>query len=315
MSNKGIFLLAIVILIIVFIGSLMIGSVSLNLFSLSQVEQNILWNVRFPRIVLGLITGIVLATVGAVFQGILNNPLADPYLLGVSSGAALGSIVAILLRQIFLMPILGFIGALITIILVWNLAYKNKFVSKTHLILAGIIISLFFSAIISLLLSLFHKELTQMVSVLLGNLGYIFSKENILWLWIISAVCLLGVIILNFFAMRINILATGDYSAKGLGMDVQKTRKILFLLASLISGVVVSFTGIIGFVGLIIPHTARLIIGANHERVIPLSGIIGGAFLIFCDTIARSLTVIEIPVGVITALFGAPFFIYLLKSR
>ena len=315
MRNKGIFIWSIVILVVVFIGSLMIGSVSLNPFSLSETEQNILWNVRFPRLILGLITGIVLGTVGAVFQGILNNPLADPYLLGISSGAALGSIIAILLRQIFLMPILGFVGALLTIILVWSLAHKNRFVSKTQLILSGIIISLFFSAIISLLLSLFHRELGQIVSVLFGNLGYIFSKESIIWLWIISGICLFVVIILNLFAVRINILSTGDYSAKGLGIDVQKTRKILFLLSSLITGIVVSFTGIIGFVGLIIPHTVRLITGSNHQRVIPLSGIIGGAFLIFCDTIARSISVVEIPVGVITALFGAPFFIYLLKSK
>jgi iron complex transport system permease protein len=213
------------------------------------------------------------------------------------------------------MPLFGFLGALVTIVLVWNLAQKNRFLERTRLILAGVIVSLFFSAIISLIMSIFQQELGQIFAILMGNLGYIFSSQNLYLLWILVGISLIGVIVLNIFALRINILSLGDYTADSMGIDVQRTRKILFVLSSLLVGIVVAFTGIIGFVGLIIPHICRMIIGPDNRHLLTLSGILGAAFLVFCDTIARSILVIELPVGVITAIFGAPFFVYLLRKN
>jgi len=314
MKNKFIIIFALVLFVLVIIISLLTGSVDIDLLSLNEITSKIFFGIRLPRVVLGIITGMVLATSGGVLQGMLNNPLAEPYLLGISSGAALGSIIAIILKKVYLMPILGFMGAILTIFLVWQLAKSRRIVERTKLILAGIILNLFFSALIALLMSFFQKELGQIFSVLMGNLNYIFSHFSLNILWLISIISLVGVILINLFANRINILSLGDYTADSLGVDVQTTRKILFVLSSLLVGLVVSFTGIIGFVGLIIPHISRMLIGNDNRLLLPLSAILGSTFLVFCDTIARTLFIIELPVGVVTALFGAPFFIYLLKK-
>ena len=315
MRNRIIIIVSVLILIVIVLFALLSGGVSIKIFSLSETGKNILFGIRIPRIVLGLITGMVLATSGGVLQGMLNNPLAEPYLLGISSGAALGSIIAIVINKIFLMPIFGFLGALLTIILVWQIGKKGKMIQRTQLILAGIIISLFFSAIIALLMSIFQRELGQIFSILMGNLGYIFSKSSISILWIMVGISIIGVTLLNIFSNRINILSLGDYTADSLGVNVYKTRKFLFIITSLLVGMVVAFTGIIGFVGLIIPHICRILVGPDNRYLLPLSGILGAGFLVFCDTIARSILVIELPVGVITALFGAPFFVYLLRKK
>ena len=315
MRNRIIIIVSVLILIVIVLFALLSGGVSIKIFSLSETGKNILFGIRIPRIVLGLITGMVLATSGGVLQGMLNNPLAEPYLLGISSGAALGSIIAIVINKIFLMPIFGFLGALLTIILVWQIGKKGKIIHRTQLILSGIIISLFFSAIIALLMSIFQKELGQIFSILMGNLGYIFSKSSISILWIMVGISIIGVTLLNIFSNRINILSLGDYMANSLGVNVYKTRKFLFVITSLLVGMVVAFTGIIGFVGLIIPHICRILVGPDNRYLLPLSGILGAGFLVFCDTIARSILVIELPVGVITALFGAPFFVYLLRKK
>jgi iron complex transport system permease protein len=315
MRNRIVTIISVLLLIGIVLFALLTGSTSLNIFSLSETGKNILFGIRIPRIVLGLITGMVLATSGGVLQSMLNNPLAEPYLLGISSGAALGSIIAIVINKIFLMPIFGFLGALLTIILVWQIGKKSKIIHRTQLILSGIIISLFFSAIIALLMSIFQRELGQIFSILMGNLGYVFSKSSINILWIMGIISIVGVILLNIFSNRINILSLGDYTADSLGVNVYKTRKFLFIITSLLVGMVVSFTGIIGFVGLIIPHICRILVGPDNRYLLPLSGILGAGFLVFCDTIARSILVIELPVGVITALFGAPFFVYLLRQK
>ncbi|MEA2103516.1 MAG: iron ABC transporter permease [Candidatus Cloacimonadota bacterium] len=315
MKNKTAITISLISLIAIIIFSLLIGSVKVNIFSISEIGKNILFNIRIPRILLGLIAGMVLATSGGILQGMLNNPLAEPYLLGISSGAALGSIVALVIQKVFLMPVLGFMGALLTMFLVWHLAKSKNSIQRTKLILAGIIINLFFSAIIALLMSIFQRDISQIFSILMGNLGYIFSRDNIHILWIISIVSVGGIVFINLYSNRLNILTMGDYTANSLGVDVQKTRKLLFVLSSVLVGIVVAFTGIIGFVGLIIPHICRMIIGPNNRYLLPMSGILGAAFLLLCDTIARSLFVIELPVGVVTALCGAPFFIYLLRKK
>lgn len=313
MKNRLILIFSFLTLLAVILISMLSGSVKINLLHFTEVTKNIFWRIRFPRVVLGIITGMVLATSGGVLQGMLNNPLAEPYLLGISSGAALGSITAIILQKIYLMPILGFLGAMLSTFLVWQLAKSRKVVERTKLILAGIILNLFFSALIALLMSFFQKELGQIFSVLMGNLNYIFSQFSINILWTVTIISLAGVFLMIFFANRINILSLGDYTADSMGVDVQATRKFLFVFSSLLVGLVVSFTGIIGFVGLIIPHISRMLIGNDNRLLLPLSAILGAAFLVLCDTVARTAFIIELPVGVVTALFGAPFFIYLLK--
>ena len=314
--NKKLYLVFafIALLIVVFI-SLQIGGSSVNLFSLSEIGRNILFNIRLPRILLGIAAGLILASTGGVLQGMLHNPLAEPYLLGISSGAALGSIIGLLLKKVYLMPIIGFLGALVTMILVWKIAQKQRHVDKTRLILSGVIVNMFFSAIIAFLMSVFHKDIAQIFSILMGNLGFIFSHSNAFLLWIIVGCSIVGVTVLCFFSVRLNVLSMGDYSAETLGVNVYKTRKYLFILTSFLVGIIVSFVGIIGFVGLIIPHIARLLIGSDNRYTLPLSALLGATFLVLCDTIARSVLVIEIPVGVITALFGAPFFVFLLKKK
>lgn len=313
MKNRLILIFSFLTLLAVILISMLSGSVKINLLHFTEVTKNIFWRIRFPRVVLGIITGMVLATSGGVLQGMLNNPLAEPYLLGISSGAALGSITAIILQKIYLMPILGFLGAMLSTFLVWQLAKSRKVVERTKLILAGIILNLFFSALIALLMSFFQKELGQIFSVLMGNLNYIFSQFSINILWTVTIISLAGVFLMIFFANRINILSLGDYTADSMGVDVQATRKFLFVFSSLLVGLVVSFTGIIGFVGLIIPHISRMLIGNDNRLLLPLSAILGATFLVLCDTVARTAFIIELPVGVVTALFGAPFFIYLLK--
>ena len=315
MNKKLAILIGFIALIVVVFISLQIGGSSINLFSLTESSRNILFNIRIPRIVLGIIAGLVLASSGGVLQGMLHNPLADPYLLGISSGAALGSIIGLLLKKIYLMPLFGFLGALLTMILVWQIAQKQRHIDKTKLILAGVEVNMFFSAIIAFLMSVFHKDLAQIFSILMGNLGFIFSQSTSFLLWTIAGLSILGVIILYFFSVKLNILSVGDYSAETLGVNVYKTRKFLFILTSFLVGIIVSFVGIIGFVGLIIPHIARILIGSDNRYMLPLSALLGASFLVLCDTIARSVMVIEIPVGVVTALFGAPFFVYLLKRK
>jgi len=295
--------------------SLQFGGSSINLFALSETSRNILFNIRIPRILLGIAAGLVLASSGGVLQGMLHNPLAEPYLLGISSGAALGSIIGLLLKKIYLMPVLGFLGALLTMIIVWKIAQKQRHIDKTRLILAGVVVNMFFSAIIAFLMSVFHQDLAQIFSILMGNLGFIFSQSTSFLLWMITGFSIAGVIILCFFSAKLNILSTGEYSAETLGVNVYKTRKFLFILTSFLVGIIVSFVGIIGFVGLIIPHIARLLIGSDNRYMLPLSALLGASFLVICDTIARSVMVIEIPVGVVTAFFGAPFFVYLLKRK
>ncbi|MDP8227662.1 MAG: iron ABC transporter permease [Candidatus Celaenobacter polaris] len=315
MNKKLYILFGFIALLIVIFVSLQIGGSSINLFSLTESSRNILFNIRIPRIILGIVAGLVLAISGGVLQGMLHNPLADPYLLGISSGAALGSIIGLLLKKIYLMPLFGFLGALLTMILVWKIAQKHRHIDKTRLILAGVVVNMFFSAIIAFLMSIFHKDLAQIFSILMGNLGFIFSQSTSFLLWMITGLSIVGVIVLYFFSAKINILSIGDYSAETLGVNVYKTRKFLFILTSFLVGIIVSFVGIIGFVGLIIPHIARLLIGSDNRYMLPLSALLGASFLVLSDTIARSVMVIEIPVGVVTALFGAPFFVYLLRKK
>lgn len=285
----------------------------------SEKEATIILKLRFPRILSGIMVGMALSLSGAVLQALLRNPLADPFILGVSSGAALGAVLAILLglNTTFLggyaIPGVAFLGALITIFLVYFLSRVEGRVPTQTMLLSGVIVNSFFSAIIMFLITTTSNEKLHTVTLwLMGNLEFI-SWEI---LGTVFLYLLLGGIWLFYLAKDLNLLSLGEETAAELGVEVEKLKIISFLLTSLITGAVVSVSGLIGFVGLIIPHLVRLLWGPDHRFLLPASAILGGFFLVGADTIARTVMApAEIPVGVITALSGAPFFIYLLRKK
>ena len=282
-------------------------------------EAVIILKLRAPRIVSGAMVGAALSVCGAVLQALLRNPLADPYVLGISSGAALGAVLAILfgLGSIALgsyaVPAAAFSGALLTLLFVYFLARVQGRVPAQTMLLAGFIVSAFFLAIIMFLISLTSDErLFNVTFWLMGNLEYMASQS----LGGIFLYLLVGGAVLFSRAKDLNLMALGEETASELGVEVERVKKVTFVFASLITGAVVSVSGLIGFVGLVVPHLVRLIWGPDHRFLLPASALIGAILLVFADTIARTiLAPSEIPVGVITALSGAPFFVYLLRRK
>lgn len=306
----------ILLLLVVALICLFLGTVHILPFSkLSQIERTILLEVRFPRILMGIIVGAGLAISGVIFQALLRNPLADPYLLGTSSGAALGITLGIFLGlqgASFSLPLAGFGFALLSLGLVYNIARTNGRLPLHTLLLSGIIVSAFFSALVMLIMSLAKKQTYEAIFWLMGNL----TETNFLLIKVVGGYVLVGGIITWCFWRDLNIISLGEEQAQHLGIEVERVRKILFVLASLIVGAVVSVSGMIGFVGLIIPHMVRMVVGPDHRILIPASGLVGATFLLLTDTLARTIaSPVEIPVGVITALCGAPFFIWLLIRK
>lgn len=272
-------------------------------------------NVRVPRLLLTALTGLILGSVGFCFQLLLDNPLAEPYILGVSSGAALSSILAAAAGMYLLMPLFGFLGALATMLLVYWLARQGGGFNTTRLLLAGIIIGMFISAIISLVMYLNQQDIGNIINILMGNLGHIFSRGE----WqVFLGVALISLLLLTYLFLqgrRLLILSTGELLAVSLGINVKSYRIRIFVICSLLTGFTVAFAGIIGFVGLIIPHFTRLIWRGNKPGSIFYAGISGAFFLIICDFLAMHIAIIELPVGIITAFIGCPMFIYLLWQK
>jgi iron complex transport system permease protein len=284
--------------------------------NISETEKTILFSIRLPRIIFAGLVGAALSVAGVVFQGLLRNPLADPYILGISGGAAVGAIIAILTGLnafLFGIPGLAFSGALLTIVLVYGIARTKKEIHSTTLLLAGVIVNAFFSAIIMFLISTTgDRNLHNVMFWLMGDLSLAEWKEIILT----GFFFLTGFAVIYRYARHLNLIVTGEETAMHLGVNVEQTKKILLVAASLITGVAVSVSGIIGFVGLIIPHMMRMLLGSDHRLLLPSAALFGCSFLIVADTVARTIiTPAELPVGVITALCGAPYFIYLLRRK
>src|SRR3972149_6445421 len=282
----------------------------------SETEQVIILSLRVPRALLAGLVGAGLSVSGATFQALLRNPLADPYILGVSSGAAVGAILAILLGLgtfSFGLPLASFLGALLTILVVFYFGRQDGKIHPNTLLLAGVITGSFLSALIMFFISVSRREeLHTIIFWLMGD----FSFSNARAILVIFPYILLGVVLLYLRSRHLNLILSGEETAIQLGVDVEKLKLISYLSASLITAASVSVCGLIGFVGLIIPHSARLIFGPDHRLLIPSAALIGASFLIASDTFARTLLApTELPVGVITAAFGGPFFIYLLMSR
>lgn len=286
----------------------------------TALDRAIVLDIRLPRVVLAFIVGMSLATAGVTFQAVFRNPLADPFLLGVAGGGALGAALAMGLGLGFRAlglgapQILGFAGSLVTIGVVYRLAKIGGRLQTHTLLLAGVIVSFFLSAMIMLLISIYPERYIEGVMFwMMGNLSALNVDRSALFF--ISVYAILCCLVLFAFARRMNLFLLGEEAAGHLGMNVGRTKRQLFVLASVVTGLVVSVSGVIGFVGLIIPHLARLALGADHRVLLPAAAMLGGIFLLAADTVARTVLLpTEIPVGAVTAMAGAPFFLYLLRS-
>lgn len=286
--------------------------------SFTESERIIITQIRLPRILAGILVGASLSTSGALFQGIFRNPMADPYILGVSSGAALGAALAIVLGIGFsffginTVPIMAFLGAVGATLSVHNIAKVGPRTPVVTLLLSGIAVSVFLSAIVSMLQVVAGWELHKLVFWLMGGFSYTKWKD----VWAVLPLVSIGLPLAYLFARDLNIMALGDEEAQHLGVDAERSRKILMFLGSLLTASAVSISGLIGFVGLIVPHLTRILVGPDHRILLPSSLLTGAMFLVFCDALARIVFVpSELPVGTITALSGGPFFIYLLRKK
>lgn len=276
---------------------------------------NIVWQLRLPRLLLTFLTGITLAGIGSVYQLMLVNPLAEPYILGISSGSAFGAILTGVLGFSLLMPLGGFLGAALTLLLVWRLAQKKGSFDRSRLLIAGVIAGMFFAAGISLVMYLFQKDTMIILGTLMGNLGRVFTRAEWNFYLALALLSLASLARLYYRSTSLDIMSGGDIYAGSVGIDVARVRKEIFLLSSVLIGITVSYAGIIGFVGLIVPHVVRFFVPAGQKRVFLASIAFGGLFLVLCDLIARNLTAIELPVGVITAAVGCPFFMWLMLKK
>lgn len=283
----------------------------------SEADRTIVLALRLPRIFLGAIVGAALSVAGGVFQALLRNPLADPYVLGVSSGSALGAVIGFALgvQATFLgiqgVSIFAFAGGVVSIFLLFFVARVKGELSSLTTLLTGVILSSFFGALLMFVVTFFPAVFQAgVLSWLMGDLGMGASQGSS-----VLALYFLGSFVLIYYYSRgLNVLSLGDEPAHYLGVDVHRVKNLLVLAASLMTAVAVSLSGIIGFVGLIVPHAVRLTFGPDHRLLFPLSALVGASFLVAADTVARvAIAPAELPVGVVTALCGSPFFILVLK--
>lgn len=306
------FLYILLLVIIIFV-SLKFGTAKILFADIFSDENKIiLFNIRLPRILLAGLVGGTLGIVGACFQAILRNPLADPYILGVSSGASFGAVVFISFFGFvnFGVPIASFVFALLALFIVFYIASFKSRLNIETLILAGVIVSFFFSSCVVFILTI--SSFSEMASGFFWILGDL-SSASFSNIKIIVPFILVGFLSLFYFSKEFNVMMLGEESAKSLGMEVERFKKIIFVIASLMVALSVSFCGPIGFVGLIIPHIFRMIHGSDHRMLLPISFLGGASFLILADMISRTvLSPNEIPVGVVTSFIGVPFFIILL---
>ncbi len=279
-----------------------------------EIERVIIFQIRFPRALTAVFAGGGLAVAGAILQAIIRNPLAEPYILGISSGSAFGAVVSIAIIGSFsfaFTPAFAFIGSALVTILVYLLSRKRGIIDINTMLLTGIMVGAFFSALIIIIITLSNEPVKNILFWLLGNLANVNLKQSIL----ISIVVLTFTLLTFFHSYRLNLIATGEEIATQLGIDAELTKKASYFVASILTAVIVSITGIIGFVGLVVPHICRKIFSVDYRLLIPTSFFTGAITLLLADMVARVvLYPNELPVGSITALFGAPFFIYLLKK-
>ncbi len=284
----------------------------------ASVQEMIVFQVRLPRVLIAYLSGASLAVCGCGYQSAFKNPMADPFVLGVSSGAALGATLSIVLKMsknflgLNITALFAFAGALVTVFIVYAVGSRNGQKSTTTLLLTGLAIGQFITAVISILMLMFQENIKDIYFWTLGS----FAAKSWPQLAIVAVYFIIGFILMMMHHTSLDVMLMGDETAYLLGLDVHKVRRRILLITSVLAAGVVSIAGIIGFVGLITPHVVRIFTGPKHKRLLTYSALVGGIFLMSADTIARSLLSQEVPVGIITAIFGAPFFIYLIvKSK
>ncbi|MBN3523297.1 FecCD family ABC transporter permease [Paenibacillus apiarius] len=324
----------IVLLLLSVVGCLAVGSVQMPLGEITRIllhhipgldtaipvtwddaSAQIMMKVRFPRVVLAMLVGAALGVAGTAFQGVLRNPLADPYTLGVSSGASVGAAFLIyfglqyaLLGE-WTIPVVAFGTGALTLIIVMRLANEGGKIPIETLILSGVVMQAFLGAVVSFLVAMTKQTINEIMFWVMGSLalrGWSYSA-------VLGPYLAIGIILLIAYARPLNLLALGERQASHLGLHVERTKWVVLLTATLITAAAVSVSGVIGFVGLVVPHILRLIVGPDYRYLIPLSAVGGAIYVMWADTIARTaFAPIEIPLGVVTAFIGAPFFAYLL---
>lgn len=294
------------------------GAVDVSFGNLSPAIRAIIWEIRLPRVLLAGFVGAALTLAGVVFQALFSNPLADPYVIGASAGASLGATLAIVFSLQMswwgfgAVPLLAFGGALVTVTAVYNLARIGGRVSSLTLLLAGLGVSASLSAVVSLIIYFAGQQLTQVVFWLMGG----FSGATWKSVELVASYFAVGAFVIFVHALELDALLFGEEEAQTLGVDVRRVRFLLVSAASLLTAAAVAVSGLIGFVGLVVPHLVRMLVGPGHRILLPAAGLTGAAMLILADLTARTVIApTELPVGLITALCGGPFFVYLLRQK
>jgi len=300
-------------LITLIILSVFIGQVQIPIGRIFEDRYMDILRLRFLRIMLAVVAGSGLALCGVILQGVLRNPLAEPYILGVSSGSGLGAVIGLLFFSGTIAPnIFAFTGGILTIILVTRLARMDKKLSPENMIISGILVNALFSSLLMFFIS--NSSSAKIHSVIWWLLGNLQAYKGVQVL-IVGCVVFAGFLITSIFSKELNALALGEEEAIHLGVDIEKVKKIFLLVSALITSIIVSMCGIIGFVGLMMPHLTRRLVGPDHRILIITSVLTGSIFLVLCDLVSRTVMAPkEIPVGVITAFVGVPFFIYVLRK-
>jgi iron complex transport system permease protein len=317
----AVLLVALVLVVVAVTVSIGIGPVRLGPVTVWQailgratgLPQTIVWNIRLPRTLIAALVGVALAISGALLQGVMRNPLADPHIIGVSAGAGLGAVAVMTFYPMASgwVSVAAFAGALLGAALVYALAWRGG-IAPMRMILAGVAVSSLFSAGQSALLVTKSDNVQAAMTWLVGGLaGRGWTYWDRLWPYV-----LIGTVVALASARKVNLLLLGDDMAAGLGVRVERSRLLLIALAAMLAGAAVSVAGLIGFIGLIVPHITRLLIGSDYRYLLPTAALLGSALLMLADTVARViLDPVELPVGIITAALGAPFFLYLLRRR
>ena len=320
--NKGMILIILMIVCIMsLIFSINMGAVDIDIVKIikaiflekESVNHQIIYNVRLPRALTSALVGICLALSGAILQGIMHNPIAGPNIIGVSSGAGFMALLILILfpEYYYLVPAGSFIGALLTTLLIYLITWKGG-IQPMRFVLSGVAVSSLLNAGINSLMIIFPGRVSGVIGFMVGGLsGVTWEQFNMILPYAVT-----GVILSMALPSKLNVLMLGDDAATGLGLNVERTRFVFIILASILAGSAVCVAGLLGFVGLIVPHIARLIIGSDYRYLFPATILLGASLLLICDTLSRVLfQPFEIPVGIIMSILGVPFFLYLLKGR
>jgi iron complex transport system permease protein len=294
------------------------GPVPISLFAMSATDQEIIFNLRLPRLLSAFLVGGGLALAGAIFQGLFRNPIADSYLLGVSSGASLGAAAAIVLKlatplaSFAAVSVFAFVGSLGALGLVFYFGHRAGGFSIFRLLLSGLGVGLFLSSLVAILMLMAGEELKALIFFFLGG----FSNSSWDTTWVSLACIPLAALIASYFALELNVLLLGEETAQSSGVRTGRIQLLFAIVAALLTSISVSVAGLIGFVGLIVPHMIRLAFGADHRTLFPLTFFSGGIFVVLCDAAARTVMApAELPVGVVTSLVGVPVFLYLIRNE